>query len=65
MFLHPLQVWYADFKGGVVAQSCGFESLSLLTRAWSLLSQQVFFFQGGLSPRTHAAGYSRRVIDWG
>ena len=51
------------FKGDVVAQTYDFESLSLLTFAWSLLSQQVLFFPRELSPRTRAASYSRRVFD--
>ena len=46
-------------------RSCDFESASLLTRSWSLLSQQVLFFRGGSSPRTRAASYMRRVFDWG
>ena len=47
-----------------VAQTYDFESLSLLTYARSLLSQQALFFRGG-SATTRAASYLRRVFDWG
>ena len=46
-FIDYVQVWFADFKGVVVAQTYDFESFSLLTYARSLLLQQELF-GGGL-----------------
>ena len=44
--LHRRQVWYADFKGVVVAQTYDSESLIILTYARSLLLQQALFGEG-------------------
>ena len=45
-FIDYVQVWYADFKGVVVAQTYDSESLSLQTYARSLLLQQALFGEG-------------------
>ena len=47
ILLHLLQYGISILKGHVVAQTYDFERLSNLTRAYSLLSKRVRFFQGG------------------